>query len=97
MKNEISPESTNTPINADNMRAEYDFSGGVRGKYAKDMREHGYTIRVEDANGAYTERTVPGERVVVLEPDVFAYFPDSEAVNKALRAIIPAMPRRTAP
>jgi hypothetical protein len=49
------------------MRREYDFSGGVRGKYAK--------------------RYAAGSNVVVLDPDVAALFPDSEAVNSALRAL----------
>ena len=44
---------------------EFDFKGGVRGKYA---------TRVASGN------------VVVLEPDVASVFPDSRAVNGALRA-----------
>jgi hypothetical protein len=54
------------------MRKEYDFSGGVRGKYA--------------------ERYAQGSNVVVLEPDVARLYPDAEAVNRALRAIIEAAP-----
>ncbi len=50
------------------MLAEYDFSQGVRGKYAQ----------------RYTE----GTNIVVLSPDVAEYFPDSEAVNSALRALV---------
>ena len=49
------------------MRDEYDFSKGVRGKYA--------------------DRYAKGSNVVVLDPDVAEVFPDSESVNKALRAI----------
>ncbi len=50
------------------MRAEYDFSKGERGKYAK----------------RYAEAT----NVIALAPDVAAVFPDSEAVNEALRALV---------
>jgi hypothetical protein len=50
------------------MLAEYDFSQGVRGKYAKRYAE--------------------GTNVVVLSPDVAEFFPDSEAVNAALRALV---------
>lgn len=50
------------------MEPHYDFSGGVRGKYAARYAE--------------------GTNVVVLAPDVSRAFPDSDAVNKALRAII---------
>jgi len=49
------------------MRPEYDFSEGERGKYARRFRE--------------------GTNVVVLEPDVAAAFPTSEAVNAALRKV----------
>ena len=50
------------------MLAEYDFSQGVRGKYAQRYSE--------------------GTNLVVLSPDVAEFFPDSEAVNAALRALI---------
>jgi hypothetical protein len=50
------------------MLAEYDFSQGVRGKYAQRYHE--------------------GTNIVMLSPDVAEYFPDSEAVNAALRALI---------
>jgi hypothetical protein len=52
----------------DEMREEYDFSQGVRGKYAHRFAE--------------------GSNVVVLEPDVAARFPDSKAVNEALRELV---------
>ena len=50
------------------MLAEYDFSQGVRGKYAQRYSE--------------------GTNLIVLSPDVAEFFPDSEAVNAALRALI---------
>ncbi|HEX9457495.1 MAG TPA: hypothetical protein VGA84_00045 [Thermoanaerobaculia bacterium] len=50
------------------MRDHYDFSGGVRGKYAARYAE--------------------GSNVVVLAPDVAAMFPDSVAVNEALRTFV---------
>jgi hypothetical protein len=49
------------------MRTNYDFSGGIRGKYAA--------------------RYAQGTNVVVLEPDVAKFFPNSEVVNKSLRAL----------
>jgi hypothetical protein len=51
----------------DEMRSHYDFSGGVRGKYAT--------------------RYAKGTNVVVLDPDSSEAFPDSIAVNEALRAL----------
>jgi len=53
---------------APDMLDEYDFSKGVRGKYA--------------------ERYAEGSNIVVLAPDVAEFFPDSESVNSALRALV---------
>ncbi len=50
------------------MRDHYDFSAGVRGKYAA--------------------RYAKGTNVVVLAPDVAEVFPDSIAVNEALRTLV---------
>jgi hypothetical protein len=61
MRNEPEEKSVNE------MRPEYDFSKGERGKYAARFQE--------------------GTNVVVLEPDVAAAFPTSEAVNAALRKV----------
>jgi hypothetical protein len=49
------------------IRPEYDFTGGVRGKYVA--------------------RLAKGSNVVVLDQDVASIFPDSAAVNEALRAL----------
>jgi hypothetical protein len=38
--------------------------------------------------GKYVERYKQGTNVVLLEPDVANVFPDSQAVNEALRKII---------
>ena len=54
--------------------AEYDFSGGVRGKYAR--------------------KYATGTNVVVLEPDVAKLFPNAEAVNSSLRALVRIVKRR---
>jgi hypothetical protein len=50
------------------MRTNYDFSNGVRGKYARRFSQ--------------------GTNLIILEPDVLKTFPDSVAVNKALRDLI---------
>jgi len=76
------------------MRSEYNFSGGVRGKHAKAMQA-GYTITIHNADGTTTVKTVePRQSTIVLEPDVAAYFPDSEAVNNALRTLINLVPKQ---
>lgn len=76
------------------MRPEYDFTGGVRGKHAAAMRR-GYTCTVHHEDGtSETTEVRPMEGSILLDPDVQAYFPDAEAVNTALRALIALRPRR---
>jgi hypothetical protein len=76
------------------MRAEYDFTGGVRGKHCRAMGA-GYTITVHNADGTTIVKDVtPKEGAVVLEPDVREYFPNSESVNNALRCLIPLLSRK---
>ena len=55
-------------MKTDEMLPEYDFSSGIRGRYA----------------GRYAG----GSNVVVLAPDVSKVFPDSDAVNSALRGLL---------
>lgn len=55
---------------------DYDFAGGVRGKYAA--------------------RFAKNANVVVLSPDVAEVFPDSEAVNEALRTLVRMSGKRIA-
>lgn len=81
--------------NGDVMRAEYDFSAGARGKHYKS-RLNGYTIRIHKQDGTTEVREIESEGSVVLEPDVQKYFPNSEAVNSALRTLIRLFPRTRA-
>ena len=57
---------------SDGMRNHYDFSKGVRGKYAARFRT--------------------GTNLILLEPDVAQAFPNSPAVNRALRSLLDAAP-----
>ena len=78
------------------MFPEYDLTGkkGARGKYAKSLKK-GYSIRVLKADGTVEVREfIPKEEAVLLEPDVRAYFPDSESVNRALRSLIDLIPEK---
>ena len=85
-------------VEADTLRPEYDLSrlvqAGERGKYHKALRQ-GYTrvVRHKDSTEEITHfRPLPG--TVHLDPDVRAYFPDSESVNAALRGLIALIPAR---
>lgn len=70
----MKPDKTS---DVDSMRDEYDFSGGVRGKYLERYRE--------------------GTNLVALEPDVAETFPNSSAVNDALRSLIRIARRAATP
>lgn len=81
----------------DDMRAEYDFSGGVRGKHIRAMQA-GYTITVHQVDGTKVIKEIsPKEGAVILEPDVQEYFPDAASVNATLRALINLIPEERAP
>ena len=79
------------------MRPEYDFAnmkGGIRGKYYKAYRA-GHTVKIHTADGiTLVQHFALEDGAVMLEPDVREYFPDSEAVNNALRCLIPLMPKK---
>src|SRR5438105_4871319 len=78
----------------DEMRAEYDFSGGVRGKHYRAYRQgHSVTIHKNDGTTVVQQFKLE-EGAVVLDRDVREYFPDAEAVNKALRALIALIPQK---
>ncbi|MFH1077393.1 MAG: hypothetical protein V1753_11300 [Pseudomonadota bacterium] len=78
-------------MDENNMRAEYDFTGGMRGKHSRAM-QLGYTVTIHKADGTTVIKDVmPKKGAVMLEPDIQKYFPDSEAVNKALRCLIPLL------
>jgi len=68
------------------MLPEYDFRGkkGVRGKYFQALRE-GHRTVIHKADGS---TVVKETRPIFLDEDLQALFPDSEAVNRALRELI---------
>ncbi|MBL8107632.1 MAG: hypothetical protein JNJ72_18825 [Anaerolineales bacterium] len=81
-------KTTNKKKKNDEMRAEYDFSKGERGKFYRPL-EKGYTVRVNHKDGTTTvNHYALTEGSVLLAPDVREYFSDSQAVNEALRSLI---------
>jgi hypothetical protein len=81
----------------DYMLPEYDLEKmgkGVSGKYYKAYRA-GHTVRIHKEDGTIEiHHFTLEDGAVVLEPDVRTYFPDSEAVNEALRGLIALIPRK---
>jgi len=87
-------KKTSKPKILREMRAKYDFSKAVRGKAHKPLHQ-GYTVTVLNADGTSTVENYKLERgVVVLQPEVLEYFPDSESVNAALRGLIALLPEK---
>ena len=86
----------NNQVRDNDMLPEYDLKDkkGMRGKYVKALKQ-GYSIRVTNDDGTVSvKQFVPRETTVVLDPDVKAYFPDSESINQALRSLIKLIPER---
>ena len=85
-------------IDYNDLRPEYDFArmkGGVQGKYYKSYRA-GHAVKIHKQDGTSTvQHFTLAEGAVLLAPDVHAHFPDSEAVNAALRCLIPLVSRRS--
>lgn len=68
------------------MLAEYDFRGkkGVRGKYYQALQKGHQTI-IHKADGS---TVIKEKRPVFIDEDLQALFPNSAAVNRALRELL---------
>ena len=88
---------TQEPTMVEDMKQEYEFSamkGGVRGKYYEAYHKgHKVVIHKEDSTDSVQYFTLE-DGAVMLEPEIRKYFPDSAAVNKALRSIIDILPEK---
>src|SRR5207247_2805979 len=72
----------------DEMRPEYDFRGGVRGKHYQAYRR-GHTVTIHKTDGSKgVQHFTLADGAVMFEPDVRAFFPDSEPVNHAFSCLI---------
>jgi hypothetical protein len=62
-------------------------------KAASNREKHGVSL----VRGKYAGHYAQGSNVVVLSPDVAQAFPNAEAVNKALRALMEIAQQNVAP
>jgi hypothetical protein len=77
------------------MLPEYDFRGGVRGKHYEAYRQ-GHTVTIHKRDGTtLVQHFKLEDGAVVLDRDVREYFPTSEDVNRALRALITLIPEKS--
>jgi hypothetical protein len=76
------------------MLPEYDFRGGMRGKHYKEYRQ-GHTVTVHKTDRTTVVKHYKLEDgAIFLDPEILEYFPDSESVNKALKALIGLIPQK---
>lgn len=74
--------------NDDDMKDEYDFSQGVRGKHFRAYRA-GHSVQLQKQDGSVEEHHFTLEDgAVMIDPDLKSRFPDSESVNNALRSLV---------
>ncbi len=83
-------KKTNRTDKIAEMKPEYDFSKGVRGKHWKQYRA-GHSVRVirenmPDEHRFFSEK----DGSVMLDPDIKMHFPSERSVNNALRSLIHA-------
>ncbi len=72
-----------------------DFSAGMRGKHHVACKK-GYTVQLQSEDGTIViHKFVPEKGAIVLDKDIRSYFPDTMAVNVALRGLINLLPQRT--
>ena len=75
-------------MNGNDMRDEYDFSKGMRGKHYEAYRK-GHTVVINKGDGTQSIQYFKEEDgAIMLDPDIRIHFPNSESVNKALRSLI---------
>ena len=77
-----------TSIHDSELKEEYDFSNGVRGKHVQAYRQ-GHAVRIHKKDGSQDVHHFSQEDgAIMLDPDVKQHFPDSNSVNQALRSLI---------
>jgi hypothetical protein len=80
----------------DDLREEYDLSqlkNPVQGKYYQQYQQ-GHSVTIHHEDGTTTTEHFPAQSdVIILDPDVKKYFPNSESVNNALRHLLLAIPQ----
>ncbi len=94
---------------ADGLRSEYtfDYSKAVRGKHHRRLLQEGANVEktrspkmrqeydlAGGVRGKYAKRFAQGTNIVILDPDVARIFPDSESVNRNLRALSEVLKRQ---
>ena len=90
------PKKTKPSGGTPEMLPEYDFTKGVRGKHSQAY-QRGHAVQIHRADGTISVQHFSLEDgAVMLAQDVREYFPDSDAVNQALRALIHLVPQKRA-
>ncbi len=80
------------PTNSSEMLPEYDFSGGTRGKHAREY-QRGHTVKINKTDGTTVIQQFKLEDGAVVSADVREYFSDADSVNQALGTLIDLIPQ----
>ena len=90
------PKKTKSPEGTSEMLPEYDFTKGVRGKHSQAY-QRGHAVKIHRADGTISvQHFTLEDGAIMLAQDVREYFPDSDAVNQALRTLIRLVPKKRA-
>ncbi|OQB26924.1 MAG: hypothetical protein BWY10_01740 [Chloroflexi bacterium ADurb.Bin180] len=86
--------SKKTPAASKKTPAERKTPTAASRKHSESFRGRRKSVTRTAATPAAKPARKPRAATVVLAPDVRLYFPDSDAVNRALRQLIRLIPRR---
>ena len=90
------PKKTKSLEGTSEMLPEYDFTKGVRGKHSQAY-QRGHAVKIHRADGTISvQHFTLEDGAIMLAQDVREYFPDSDAVNQALRTLIRLVPKKRA-
>ena len=90
------PKTTKRSRGTPEMLPEYDFTKGVRGKHSPAY-QRGHAVKIHRTDGTISvQHFTLDDGAVMLAQDVREYFPDSDAVNQALRTLIRLIPQKRA-
>lgn len=88
------PKKTTPSGGTAELLPEYDFTKGVRGKHSQAY-QRGHAVKIHRADGSISvQHFTLEDGAVMLAHDVREYFPDSDAVNQALRTLIRLVPKK---
>jgi len=70
---------------------EHNMSNHLTNEFSEELRDEYDLSTLDDSvRGKYYKQAVAGSNLVLIDPDLAAFFPDAETVNRALRVLADA-------